>query len=153
MKPFRLITVERLHGRRLEAVAQELHTVSAARDQLVAERDRMIMELATGGRSAAVGMWTGADLDLANNFRQVLRQMIEDQHERILSQEAVVAQVRTAWLAARTDLRAVEVLHERHRVAVRAEQARVDQRELDELAGTRRSSLRDISLDSEVGSR
>jgi flagellar protein FliJ len=153
MKPFRLITVERLNQRRLDAVAQELHAVSATRDQLVAERDRLIMELATGGQSATVGMWTGADLDLANNFRQVLRQMIEDQNERILNQEEVIAQVRAAWLSARTDLRAVEVLHDRHRVAVRAEQARVDQRELDELAGTRRSSLRDISLDSEVGTR
>jgi flagellar FliJ protein len=153
MKPFRLITVERLHSRRLEAVAQELHTVSAARDHLVAERDRLIMELASGGRAAAVGMYTGADLDMANNFRQVLRQMIEDQNEQILSQEEVIAQVRAAWLSARTDLRAVEVLHERHRVAVRAEQARADQRELDELAGTRRASLRDVTADDEADPR
>jgi flagellar export protein FliJ len=158
MKPFRLITVERLRSRELEAKAQALHRAAAAQDQAVAERNRMVLLLAGGGTSTpALGTWSGADLDLANNFRQVLRQQILDQDEQIAALDAALVEARNAWLTARGKLRAVEALHDRHRVAARAEQARFDQRELDEHAGTRRPTVRDLSAElsaeTEVGVR
>jgi flagellar export protein FliJ len=153
MKPFRLLTVERLRSRAVDTRAQELHAAGAARDQAVAERERLVAELAGGGGSTAVGTWTGVYLDLANNFRQVLRQQIEDLTERIAELEEAVGRARTAWLAARGELRAVQVLHDRHTIAVQAERLRDEQRELDEHAGNRRPTLQDLSPDTEVGIR
>ena len=152
MKPFRLLTVERLRARELEAKAQELNAASAAKEAARAEREKLVRLLAAGGTNApALGRWTGADLDLANNFRQVLRQQIADQDEQIEALEETVVQARAAWLSARGKLRAVQALHDRHRLAVQAERARTEQRELDELAGTRRPTLRDLAAESEVG--
>ncbi len=152
MKPFRLNTLERLRGRELEAKAQELHAAAVVRDRAVAERDRMVEQLANGGGAGSgLGTWTGADLDLANNFREVLRQLILELGERIGALEQALAVARAAWLTARGELRAVQALHDRHRGEVRAEQARRDQRELDELAGTRRPNLRTLSADNQVG--
>jgi flagellar export protein FliJ len=149
MKPFRLLTVERLRSRHLDAMAQELHAAGVTRDAMVTVREQLVAELA-GGTGTALGTWTGADLDLANNFRQVLRQEIDDQTIRIAAQDEVLAEARTAWLTARGELHAVQALHERHRVGVRAERARLDQRELDEHAGNRRPSLRDLLPDTET---
>jgi flagellar protein FliJ len=146
MKPFRLITVERLRGRHLDLRAQELHAAARLRDDAVAERDRLVAQLAGSGGPAVVGLWTGANLDLANNFRQVLRQQIQDQHQRIAELEGALGLSRAAWLAARGELRAVQALHDRHRVAVRAERARLEQRELDERAATARPSIRDTEI-------
>jgi flagellar export protein FliJ len=160
MKPFRLITVERLRSRALEAKALELHSAAAAQEAAVLERNQMVELLAAGGSTASpLGTWTGADLDLANNFRQVLRQQILDQDERIAFLGLALEQARRDWLTARGELRAVQALHDRHRVAVRAEQARLDQRELDEHAGRRRPGIRslsddaDLDVDTEVGVR
>jgi flagellar export protein FliJ len=154
VKPFRLTTVERLRSRALETRAHELHAAAAAQDAAVEERNRMVLLLAGGGSSMpALGFWTGADLDLANNFRQVLRQQIVDQDERIAFLGLELEESRKAWLTARGQLRAVQALHDRHRVAARAEQARLDQRELDEHAGTRRPTVHDLSFDTEVGVR
>jgi len=103
------------------------------------------------------GIWSGAEMELANNFRQVLRQLITEQNDRIGAQDEALVEARTAWLSARGELRAVQALHDRHRVAVRAEQARLDQRELDEHAGNRRPKLRDLlaenDIDTETGLR
>ena len=148
MRPFRLITVERLRNRQLETAAQDLHAASAVRDQMVLVRDRLIADLAADG-GVALGTFTGAELQLANNFRQILRQGIGDQNEKIAAQDEVVVQARVAWLAARGELRAVQALHERHRIAVRADQARTDQRELDEHAGNARLTRRDEWSDHE----
>ena len=152
MKPFRLLTVERLRGRELDAKAAELHTAAGTQERAVAERDRLAQLLSGGAaHSPSVGLWTGADLDLANNFRQVLRQQIQDQDEHIEALNAVLGEARTAWLAARGRLRAVQGLHDRHREMVRGEQSRLDQRELDELAGSRRPTA--LSVETEVGIR
>lgn len=154
MKPFRLKTVERLRGRELEDKARALHEAGAAKDQAVAERERLIAQLAGAGGPNVVGTWSGTDLDLANNFRQVLRQSIEEQADVIAHKDEALALARAAWLTARGELKAVQALHDRHRVAVAAERAHLEQRELDELAGTRRPSLRNLSSeDSEVGAR
>jgi flagellar FliJ protein len=154
MKPFRLLTVERLRGRELDAKAAELHTAAGAHERAVAERDRMAQLLSGGAaHSPTVGFWTGADLDLANNFRQVLRQQIQDQDEHIDALNAGLSEARTAWLGARGRLRAVQGLHDRHREMVRGEQARLDQRELDELAGSRRPTGPALSVETEVGIR
>jgi flagellar export protein FliJ len=155
MKPFRLITVERLRQRELDARAQELHDAAARQDEAVAERNRLSLVLAGSGRTerGAIGQRTGADLDLANNFRQVLRQQILDQDERIAVLDRALGSSRAAWLAARARLHAVQTLHERHRVAAGAERARLEQRELDERAGTSRPTIHDLSVEPEVGIR
>jgi flagellar export protein FliJ len=106
-----------------------------------------------GGTGAGIGSWTGADLDLANNFRQVLRQLIMDEHERIVTLDRSIDTARAAWLEARSRLRAVQTLHDRHRTQVRAEQTRLDQRELDERAGTRRPTSRELPAGPKVGVR
>jgi flagellar export protein FliJ len=151
MKPFRLRTLERLRSLELDAKAQELHNAAVTRDRAVTERGRLAGQLADGGGAGAeLGSWTGADLDLANNYRQVLRQLIIEQDEQIATLERELSGARTAWLTARGQLRAVQALHDRHRLEVRAEQGRLDQRELDEHAGIRRPNLRIISTDTEV---
>ena len=151
MKPFRLNTVERLRGREVDAKAQELHAAAMIRDRAIGERDRLVGQLASGSAVVGPGTWTGADLDLANNFRQVLRQSIVDQDEQIAGLDQTLTQTRAAWLAARGRLRAVQALRDRHRLEVRAEQLRLEQRELDEHAGI--SHSRDLSADSEAGTR
>jgi flagellar protein FliJ len=154
MKPFRLTTLERLRRQELETRAQELHNAAAAQERAVAERNQTIQLLAAGGTAAApIGTWTGADLDLANNFRQVLRQQILDQDDQITALGVALGESRLAWLAARGRLRAVQALHDRHLVAVRAEQARLDQRELDEHAGARSRAVLRLSADTEAGIR
>ena len=154
MRPFRLTAVERLRGRELDTKAQELHAAAAVRERAVAERDRLVQQLANGASSAPhIGFWTGADLDLANNFRQILRTLILEQEEQIATLNQALSGARAAWLTARGELRAVQALHDRHRVEARAEQARLDQRELDEHAGTRRPTVRELSTDTEVGVR
>ena len=142
MKPFRLQTVERLRSQALDARAQELHAAGRARDEAVAERDRLVALLAGGVGLNTSGLWTGSQLDLANNYRLVLRQQIQDEEERITEALQQVAVARETWSKARGELHAVQALHESHRKAVRAERARIDQRELDEHAGNMHSTLR-----------
>jgi flagellar export protein FliJ len=142
VKPFRLQTVERLRGQALETRAQELHAAGRARDEAVAERDRLVALLAGGVGLSTSGLWSGAELDLANNYRLVLRQQIQDEEDRIALALEKVATAREAWTTARGELHAVQALHESHRRAVAAERARIDQRELDEHAGNMHSSLR-----------
>jgi flagellar export protein FliJ len=149
MKPFRLATVERLRIRHLESLAQQLHAVGVLRERAVSERERLAERLAGSGGPGDLGTWTGADLDLANNFRQILRQQIQEHQEQIDQLDDALAVARTAWLKGRGEARAVTGLHDRYRVTVQAERARLDQRELDDLAGTRRSTRREPFGDPE----
>jgi flagellar export protein FliJ len=138
MTGFRLATVERLRGQELQARAQDLHFATGALEMTVVRRDVMVAKLNSGDGMLPAGPVTGADLALAGAYRELLRAKIQMDDEQIVQLEAKLDEARVAWLTARVALRAVQSLHERHRKAVAAERARTDQRELDELAGTRR---------------
>jgi flagellar export protein FliJ len=139
MTGFRLATVERLRGQELHARAQDLHVATGALEMTVVRRDVMVAKL--NGSSGPAVTATGADLQLAGAYRELLRAKIQSDGEQIVQLEGELDEARIAWLAARVALRAVQSLHERHRKAVQAERARLDQRELDELAGTPRGDV------------
>jgi flagellar export protein FliJ len=133
MARFRLAVVERLRAKALSERAQELHAVTAVLQTMDVERDRLTAQLS---ESTGVGrVASGADLEQAMNYKEVLREQIYDAEQRIAEQQVEVATARDAWMRARGDLRAVQALHDRHRAAVRRDQVRRDQRDLDELAG------------------
>ena len=129
----RLAVVERLRAKALSERARELHEVTAVLQTMAVERDRLVAQLS---ESPGVGkLASGAAMEQAAAYKDVLREQIFDAGERIAEQQVEVATARDAWMRARGDLRAVQALHERHRAAVRREQGRREQRELDELAG------------------
>lgn len=133
MARFRLSVVERLRAKALNERAQELHAVTAMLQTMAVERDRLTAQLS---ESPGIGrLVSGVELEQAMDYKEVLREQIYDAEERISEQQVEVATAREAWMRARGELRAVQALHDRHRAAVRREQARRDQRELDELAG------------------
>jgi flagellar export protein FliJ len=133
MARFRLAVVERLRAKALTDRADELHAVTATLQSMAVERDRLVAQLT---ETPGIGLITsGAELEQTAAYKDVLREQIYDAEERIAEHQVEVATAREAWMRARGDLRAVQALHERHRAAVRREQARREQRELDELAG------------------
>lgn len=131
MTAFRLATVERLRHTRLQECAQALAEASAALKQ-AQQRRMLLVELlhAHGGASA-----TASQFITGGHFRDRLRGQLEQLVGETAQLEAARDAARTSWLEARSQLRAVEALHERHRAHVRAEQGRREQRELDDLAG------------------
>jgi flagellar export protein FliJ len=141
MSGFRLATVERLRGQELHARAQDLHVATGTLEMTVVRRDVMVAKLNDSDGSGPAGTVTGADLQLAGAYRELLRAKIQIDGEQIVQLEGKLDEARIAWLTARVALRAVQSLHERHRKAVQAERARLDQRELDELAGTPRGDV------------
>lgn len=131
---FRLATVERLRATELEHRGRELAAVSA---DLGRARDaRAAIE---GALAAPVpGVSDPGAFTRQAVYRERLRVDLAAATAEIGRCETLVTEARAAWLDARGKLKAVESLHERHRSAVRAERARRDQAELDDLAGTRR---------------
>jgi flagellar FliJ protein len=138
MSGFRLAVVERLRGQELRARAQDLHVAAGTLEMTVVRRDLLVAKLNGDDAPAPTGRVTGADLQLAGAYRERLRAKLQVDAEQIVELKAKLDQARVAWLTARVALRAVQLLHERHDKAVRAERGRLDQRELDDLAGTRR---------------
>jgi flagellar export protein FliJ len=140
MTGFRLATVERLRGQELHARAQDLDAAAGTLEMTTVRRDHLLAKLNDTGNlgPASTAVFTGADLQLADVYRERLRAKIEIDAARIVQLQHELDQARVAWLDARAQLRAVQSLHERHRKAVSAERARLEQRALDELASTRR---------------
>jgi flagellar export protein FliJ len=133
MSSFRLAVVERLRSQALAERAQELHAVTSEIRAIADERNRMVAHLSKSpdfGTSAS-----GAQMELAMAYREVLREQILAAGQRIAERQEMLGHARDAWLKARGDLRAVQALHEHYRAGVRREQARREQRELDDLAG------------------
>jgi hypothetical protein len=130
-----LAAVERIRGRRLEqagrALAQARQDVLAATAarQLLNDRLLVCMPPASAPPSAAITV---------EQRRGLLRERLGTADVRLGELTDLAEQARGQWLAARSQLRAVEALHERHRVAVRVEQDRREQRTADDLASTRR---------------
>jgi flagellar export protein FliJ len=128
---FRLETVERLRAARLEAGGRELVAAGAALADARERRDLI------AGRLLASGLSSRATPEEALSLvarRDLLREQLALAEREVAARVAEAELARVAWLHARSGLRAVEALHERHRRAVRAEQARRGQAETDELA-------------------
>jgi flagellar export protein FliJ len=134
MTAFRLATLERLRTTALEERGQELHTAALALAEGRAAHASIAEALRTGGAPVSAG--PGA-VERAAFYRERLRGDLELAAVEVARLEAGVAAARQAWLDARAELKAVTVLHERHREARRAELARREQAELDDLASLR----------------
>jgi len=128
---FRLATVERLREREVDQAARRVGAASTALREAAAGRDRLRRELLTTGVPPVA---TPDQVQLAGRRRDGLRDRIAAAGRELERLEAELEQARTEWTRARARLRAVESLHERHRQAVRDEDARTEQRELDDLA-------------------
>jgi flagellar FliJ protein len=137
MTTFRLATLERLRTTALEERGQELHMAALALAEGRAAHDAVAEALRTGGAPATAG--PGA-VERAALYRERLRYELELAAAEVTRLEEGVASARQAWIDARAALKAVAVLHERHREARRAELARREQAELDDLAGIKARS-------------
>ena len=128
---FRLATVERLRDVRAQECARALHEASAA----VQDAEQHCRAL-TAQLEYTPERWllTGQNMVLAAAFRDRLRADLKVAEAEVARRVEARNEARAQWLTARAELRAVEMLHDRHRAAMRAEQARREQRELDELA-------------------
>lgn len=137
-RAFRLATVERLRGTRLDEAARGLALARHEVGLAAAHRDALAAELSG---CAPQGTTSAAELQAAQARRTVLREQLDAAAQALVAAREGAAAALAAWTAARADLRAVETLHERHREAVRAEDFRREQRMLDDLAGSRRVVL------------
>jgi flagellar export protein FliJ len=129
---FRLQTLERLRSRALDDMAQRL-----------AAAHRALVEAEEGARRAAEAVLacqaaaraTPGEVTAAGIRRELLRERAERAAELVTARQDEVAEALTAWHGARAALRAVESLHERHRMALAEADARAEQRLTDDLAG------------------
>jgi flagellar export protein FliJ len=134
MTTFRLATLERLRTTALEERGQELHTAGVALSAGMAAHAAAAEALRSGHAPLS------ADPDSINRaaaYRERLRDELFAAAQEVSRLEGDVALARQAWLGARAQLKAVAVLHDRHRQRVRAEAARREQAELDDLVTIR----------------
>jgi len=147
-RTFRLATLERLRTTALETRGQELHETTLALAGARAAQETLEQALA-GAAHAPVA--TPHGVTWAGHYRERLRVDLARAIEDVARREAEVEQARQAWLEARAELQAVAVLHDRHREAVRADQARREQLEMDDLAGSRRRAGRPMQFSGADG--
>lgn len=134
-RAFRLATVQRLRGAALDDAARGLARARQDVALAAARRDDVAAALAA---CVAGSTTTTAELQAAHARRVALRTDLETAGRDLGRAREAAAAALAAWTAARADLRAVETLHERHREALREDDARREQRLVDDLAGTRR---------------
>jgi flagellar FliJ protein len=132
MPKFRLATLERLRPTALEERGQELHAAGVALAAGRSAHAALAEALRTG---LAPAQAVPGALVRAAHYRERLRTELFAAAQEIARLEHELELARQAWLDARAQLKAVAVLHERHRQHVRAEAARREQAELDDLAG------------------
>jgi flagellar export protein FliJ len=133
---FRLAAVERLRSAALDAAVSRL---GAAQRDVV---DAVAQHAALGGELASCvppAVSTRDGVLAASWRRDQLRDELLLAAGRIEQARSELEAATAGWQSARADLRAVELLHERHRAAVAAQDARSEQRTLDDLAGTVRT--------------
>jgi flagellar export protein FliJ len=128
---FRLAAVERMRARRLEDAGHALARARQALVEATALRDLLQLRLSDCRPVAGAG---ADEVAAVARRREQLHERIDRADAELVELTARAAATRDAWLAARGDLRAVEALHERYRLAVRVEQDRRDQRLADDLA-------------------
>jgi flagellar export protein FliJ len=133
-RTFRLATLERLRTTALESRGQELHTATLELAGARAHHAGVERALAGATHEQVV---TPSGVTWAGHYRERLRSELVRALEDVVRREAAVAAARSAWLAARAELKAVTVLHDRHRENLRTELAQREQLELDDLAGSR----------------
>jgi flagellar protein FliJ len=132
---FRLAAVERLRAGKLAAAARALGIARRELAEAMAHRDGLDHALRTGG---APQRGAPFELESAAARRARLRDELGRAGERVGVAQGRELAAMAAWNAARSDLRAVEGLHERHRLELAEADARAEQRIVDELAATRR---------------
>lgn len=137
-RTFRLRTLLRLRAQQEKDAATALRTAGA---RLTAARERAeTMALALTAPADPAGTpdhplaRSGEEFVLAAHHRDRLRDELAAARDEVTRLEDEVVRARGAWAAARSALRAVEVLRERHLLALRRHEARLEQREADELA-------------------
>jgi flagellar biosynthesis chaperone FliJ len=146
---FRLSALERLRGGALAQAARALGL--ARREVSAAEADRVQVLRDLRNCDASTPHTAPFAAQSAASRRERLREDLRRAGERVgVAQSQELAAV-AGWHSARSDLRAVEVLHERHRLAVAEVDARAEQRELDELAGAVRRRSTDLDGDRPGG--
>jgi flagellar FliJ protein len=128
---FRLRTLERLRQVALDDAARALG--EARRALTEARREVEELELAMAGCVAGAAAGSG-ELVAAAAARQQLRDRIETATAEVSRRGIALQTAVEAWGVARAGLRAVEKLHERHRLALAEADARRDQRISDDLA-------------------
>jgi flagellar export protein FliJ len=132
---FRLATLERLREKEVDSRVQALHRARTelreAMDLLDTLRERL-------QASSPAGPTSAEELMAGAQYRERLRDQIRSGEVHTARLEQVLEQARQAWLQAKAQLKAVAGLHDRFREARRAEIARSEQREIDELAGSPR---------------
>jgi flagellar export protein FliJ len=133
---FRLATVERLRERHAQVCVQQLHDAGQDLARAQEERNAMVAQLRSD--QVPTGRLSPDQLLRASFYRERLRGDILDSAQEIGRRAQIVNERRTAWLNANAQLRAITALHDRFRAARRTALDRQEQRELDELAGTRR---------------
>ncbi|MFI7585872.1 flagellar export protein FliJ [Spongisporangium articulatum] len=132
---FRLGTLERLREDRVDEAAKALATAAAAVEEAVGRRDLLAAQLQRSSGPAVGQRYANAhDLVTGALFRERLRDMVRAAAGEIARLEEAREAARTDWLEARAQLRAVQMLHDRHRATVAKERIRKEQIELDEFA-------------------
>jgi flagellar FliJ protein len=136
-RKFRLAAVERLRTEELEAAARALAGAYGVVRTAQAERDRLAAELYLDRNRPRMAP---GEVQLNAVYRDRLRMDLLDAEIQLEQRSTEAEQARQAWLAAKAGLQAVESLHERHKLAVRAADARAEQKELDDLASIKAMS-------------
>jgi flagellar biosynthesis chaperone FliJ len=145
---FRLSALERLRSGRLAEAARMLGLARHEVVQAKAETDRIQADLqACDVQTRTTPFAATAAASRRERLREDLRRAGDRVHRAQSQELAAVA----GWHSARADLRAVEALHEVHRVALADADARAEQRELDELAGAVHRGRPDLDDDGPGG--
>jgi flagellar export protein FliJ len=131
---FRLSAVQRMRTADLDKAARglgEARRVLAAAEAAV-EDLRMRIDTCVPAMTS-----TPTEVKATAMRRDLLREQLARDVRALSTKRDEVATALDGWRTARADLRAVEALHERHRLLVAADDARKAQRESDDLAGSR----------------
>ena len=138
---FRLRALERLRTGKLADAARVLGLARREMSQAAEQRTQVQAEL-LGCGATGTGPGTHFAMTAASSRRERLREDLLKAGERLSAAQGRELTALAGWTSARSDLRAVESLHQRHREALAEADARTEQRTLDELAaGTRRVDL------------
>ena len=130
---FRLQTLERLRAAHLNSTVTEL---AATRRRLITAQAEV--DALADAMLHCIPRPTASPEEMAGaaHRRELLRERAEQAGEQVIARQGEVAAAVGSWHTARAGLRAVEALHERHRTALAEADARRDQLEADDLAGT-----------------
>lgn len=129
-RPFSLAGLLRVRSIQERAAAQELSRATIEANQ-TATRDRHLRAALAADESDATDVRSLAALAAA---RVAGRSMLADLQSLAELQQAEVESAQTAHESVRRELRGLDRLATAHRMRVRAEQLRVEQHELDEIA-------------------